>query len=76
MKYYGLSGNWIGKFGYYDRCLRENNGYSTVKIKMTVYQVFYGFCHWQNCTADDFNSEEGMKTIVNFIESTNISSLF
>lgn len=59
LPYYALSGDWLERFGYYDRCLGMDNGYSSVAIDASPLKGYYGFCHTDNCTADDFNSKEG-----------------
>ncbi|CAD8140737.1 unnamed protein product [Paramecium octaurelia] len=74
--YYSLSGDWIGKFGYYDRCYRNDYSYTSVEIDQQLFKQYYGFCHSNICSAKDFNSKDGQETIKKILNESGIASLF
>ncbi|CAD8052163.1 unnamed protein product [Paramecium primaurelia] len=76
LPYYSLSGDWIGKFGYYDRCYRNDYSYTSVEIDQQLFKQYYGFCHSNQCSAKDFNSKDGQQTIKQLLNNSGIANLF
>ncbi|CAD8137883.1 unnamed protein product [Paramecium octaurelia] len=75
LPYYSISGNWVEKFGYYDRCLREDKTYTSLQIDQILYKLNYGFCHSNICSAHDFNSQDAQIIIKNLLNVSGIANL-
>ncbi|CAK67580.1 unnamed protein product (macronuclear) [Paramecium tetraurelia] len=75
LPYYQLSGDWVGKFGYYDRCYRKDHSYTSVEIDQQLYKQYYGFCHSNKCSAKDFNSKDGQENIKKILNDSGIANL-